>query len=101
MECSSSQIEYYKELPPRSSCPPTELEALGDELAADTDASYLDDLALPDAPTKEPGKEAHSVNRSPLAGSNSNFTGHHQTPISLILAISQPPIRQPMRRMVS
>ena len=33
----------------------TELEALGDELAADADASYLDELTAPNAPTQEPG----------------------------------------------
>ena len=40
-----------------------ELEALGDELLADEDSSYLDDaIAAPNAPDKEPGAE--SVNKA-------------------------------------
>lgn len=36
-----------------------ELEALGDELAADADTSYLDaEIAAPTAPSKEPGAES-------------------------------------------
>lgn len=39
-----------------------ELEALGDEMLADEDSSYLDDaIAAPSAPDKEPGAE--SVNK--------------------------------------
>ena len=34
-----------------------ELEALGDEIALDDDASYLDEVATPKVPTKEPGAE--------------------------------------------
>lgn len=36
-----------------------ELEALGDEIGLDDDASYLDDaVSAPNAPTKEPGAES-------------------------------------------
>jgi len=45
----------------------TELEALGDELSADTDTSYLDDaLQAPSAPTRDPGESVNAV-RSYLA----------------------------------
>ena len=36
----------------------TELDALADELAADTDTSYLDEVTAPKVPTKEPGAES-------------------------------------------
>lgn len=37
-----------------------ELDALGDEIALDDDASYLDDVVkAPEAPSKEPGAEAN------------------------------------------
>lgn len=35
-----------------------ELEALGDELALDTDTSYLEDVSAPKVPTREPGAES-------------------------------------------
>ncbi|CAG2112132.1 unnamed protein product [Medioppia subpectinata] len=35
-----------------------ELDALGDELALDTDTSYLEDMAGPKVPTREPGAES-------------------------------------------
>ena len=35
-----------------------ELDALGDEMALDTDSSFLDDVAVPNAPTREPGAES-------------------------------------------
>jgi len=35
-----------------------ELEALGDELALDTDTSYLEDMSTPKVPTREPGAES-------------------------------------------
>jgi len=35
-----------------------ELEALGDELLAETDNSYLDELKTPSAPTREPGADS-------------------------------------------
>ena len=35
-----------------------ELDALADELAADTDTSYLDEVTAPKVPTKEPGAES-------------------------------------------
>jgi len=34
------------------------LEALGDELALDTDTSYLEDVSTPKVPTREPGAES-------------------------------------------
>lgn len=38
-----------------------ELAALGDELAYDEDASYLDQASkAPDVPTKEPGAESYA-----------------------------------------
>ena len=39
----------------------TELEALTDELALDTDTSYLDEVTTPKVPTKEPGTETESM----------------------------------------
>jgi charged multivesicular body protein 5 len=38
-----------------------ELEALGDELATDTDTSYLD--SVPSVPSREPGAESLAVNK--------------------------------------
>lgn len=35
-----------------------ELEALGDELALDTDTSYLEDVSAPKVPTRDPGAES-------------------------------------------
>ncbi len=35
-----------------------ELEALGDELALDTDTSLLDDVSTPSVPTRVPGSES-------------------------------------------
>jgi charged multivesicular body protein 5 len=35
-----------------------ELEALGDELALDTDTSYLEEVSTPKVPTREPGAES-------------------------------------------
>jgi len=35
-----------------------ELDALGDEIALDEDASYLDDVVTPNAPTREPGTDS-------------------------------------------
>lgn len=37
-----------------------ELEALGDEIGLDADSSYLDEIAAPPAPSREPG--ADSIN---------------------------------------
>ena len=34
-----------------------ELDALGDDILADGDSSYLDEINVPSAPTKEPGTE--------------------------------------------
>lgn len=34
-----------------------ELDALGDDIMVDDDASYLDDVSIPNAPEKEPGAE--------------------------------------------
>jgi len=34
------------------------LEALGDELALDTDTSYLEEVTTPKVPTREPGAES-------------------------------------------
>ena len=36
----------------------SELEALGDELALDTDTSYLEEVSAPKVPTREPGAES-------------------------------------------
>lgn len=39
-----------------------ELEALGDELSADTDTSYLDDAVnAPSVPSREPGESVNAV----------------------------------------
>ncbi len=35
-----------------------ELDALGDEIALDEDASYLDEIKTPSAPSREPGAES-------------------------------------------
>ena len=37
--------------------PPIELDALTDELAADTDTAYLDEINAPSVPSKEPEAE--------------------------------------------
>lgn len=43
-----------------------ELEALGDEFAADTDTTYLDDaLTAPSAPTRDPGESVAAVSIHP------------------------------------
>ena len=34
-----------------------ELDALGDDIMADNDTSFLDDIDVPSAPDKEPGQE--------------------------------------------
>jgi len=39
-----------------------ELDALGDDIALDEDTSYLDEIAAPNAPTKEPGADSVAVN---------------------------------------
>ena len=39
-----------------------ELDALGDDIALDEDTSYLDEIAAPNAPDKEPGADSVAVN---------------------------------------
>ena len=40
-----------------------ELDALGDDLALDEDASYLDEAIGPDVPSKEPGADSVATNQ--------------------------------------
>lgn len=45
-----------------------ELDALGDDIALDDDASYLDDVVkAPEAPDKEPGADSVRTNKDGVA----------------------------------
>ena len=43
------------------------MDALGDDIALDEDTSYLDEIAAPNAPTKEPGADGIAVDAAVAA----------------------------------